>query len=265
MKRQPHASHQRHEKRYIAKVLGEPDLNANTVEVVVSTNTVDRHGEVILHEAWEGDATKQFMRQNGPLLSQHDHYGSLKAHIGETMSIRADKKMGLIPTFEYYVGDDAPRNEEAAWGWFLVKRGSAAFSVCFYDKVYELGDGIDAPLVTYKQVDLLEISQVLLGANPDAVQNALVRKALQEEVITKDFGEFILQDTGTGRHSIVVPELSTIQDLNQGMKILSKSLANLTAKLEETTGSSKSRGVKGPSTPGPVSRHVELLLRKEST
>lgn len=245
-------------KTFTAKTIGKADIENHTVEVVVSTNRRDRHGEVILHEAWEG-GLDDFKRQNGPLLSQHDYWGNLRSHIGMTQDIRLDMASGLIPKFKYFIGDGVPQNEEVEWAWFLVTQESAAFSVGFIDLVYELGNGVDAPFVTYKKVNLLEVSQVLIGANPDAVQNAL-----RNGVIGKDYSEYLLQDTG--RRSVVVPDAyenvtRSIHDIQSAMAEMNTSLVNLTEKFAAMAGGADLREVKGQTLP----RSIRLNLRKEST
>jgi len=236
-------------KTYTSKVLGVPNREEHTVELAVSTNRRDRHGEVILHEAWE-DGLENFMRQNGPLLSQHNYWGSLKVHMGETKTIRVDKKDGLIPNLKYYIGGDAPKNEEVEWAWFLVCRGSAAFSVGFQPIEWVEGNGVDEPFATFTKVDLIENSQVLIGANPDAVQNAL-----QRGIISKEYSKYILQNNETS--SIVVPEgyenlKKDIDLIHSSMGEIKDSIADLTEKFSTLTGRENLREENGSTTlPGP--------------
>jgi len=229
-------------KTFVAKSLGDPDLESKTIELSVSTNRKDRHGEVILHEAWEG-GLDDFMNQNGPLLSQHNYWGSLRNHIGKTESIRIDKDLGLVPKFKYFIGDGAPENEEVSWAWYLVTQKSGAFSVGFMDLEYKLGDGKNEPFVTYTKASLLEISQVLVGANPDAVQNAL-----RKGVITREYSEYLLQDTGS--RSIVVPEefeeiKKSLSDLSEATNSIQSDIVSLTEKLFVNAGTERTRKVKG--------------------
>ena len=150
-----------------------------TVDVIMNDETPDRYEESILTSAWN---LKNY--KNHPILLSSHNYHSLKAQIGEATKIKANKKeKRLEATFKYYVGQG---NEEADWGFFLSKKGIAAFSVGFIPLDWETADwekyeeslkaGKPIPWRTYTKVELLENSQVVVPAHPNALQNALKSK-----------------------------------------------------------------------------------------
>jgi len=152
------------------------DSERKIVETVMSDETLDRYDEVIQASAYK-KTLKSFMR-HPVLLSSHD-YGNLRSQIGEWQKVWIEKNQ-LIGRAKYYYGEGNP---EADWGFKLAERGIAAFSVGFIDidsesvdwetymKAKE--DGKRIARRTYKEVDLLETSQVVVPANPAALQKSL--------------------------------------------------------------------------------------------
>lgn len=144
----------------------------HTAEVIMSDETVDRYQEVIKADAYR-KSIKQFMK-HPVLLSSHVSFGSLRNQIGEWEKIWIEDNK-LVGRAKYYVGEGNP---EADWGWKLVEKGIAAFSVGFISKAYEntpeeaLKKNPSAPWRIYTEVELLETSQVLIPANPSALQKA---------------------------------------------------------------------------------------------
>lgn len=145
-----------------------------TVESVVSDETIDRYDEVILASAWKKGLENY--KKHPILLSSHN-YDDLTSQIGEVVDIKIKDKQ-LTAKMKYYVGEG---NDQADWGYKLAKKGLAAFSVGFIPKSYTLDpDEIKSllniedknakmPKLVYKDVELLEISQVLIPANPSAL------------------------------------------------------------------------------------------------
>lgn len=135
------------------------------IKAVVSTEAIDRDGEVILSKAW-GNTIGEFMK-HPVLLSSHD-YNDLTKQLGEWVDLKVTDN-GLEGTAKYYINKG---NAEADWGYELAKRGQAAFSVGFMSKDYVEGgttqNGYD-PKRTYTDVELLEISQVSVPSNREAL------------------------------------------------------------------------------------------------
>lgn len=143
-----------------------------TAEVIMSDETKDRYGEVIKADAYK-KSIKNFMK-HPILLSSHDSWSSLRNQIGVWEKVWIEDKQ-LLGRAKYFVGMGNP---EADWAWKLVELGVAAYSVGFISKGYEdtpddkLQKNPSLPWRTFTEVELLETSQVLLPANPSALQKA---------------------------------------------------------------------------------------------
>lgn len=144
------------------------DESEGLVEAIISTESLDRDGEVIRLDAW-GKRLDAF-RQHSPLMSSHD-YTDLRKQIGTWENVRITDR-GLEGTARYYVGKG---NDEADWGAFLASKGNAAYSVGFIGHDFIQGDGHKSPSRTWTDVELLEISHVTVPSNPDALV-AMARK-----------------------------------------------------------------------------------------
>jgi len=156
------------------------EVNEETGEVnmliPVSSGMMDRDGEVIEPTAFKKTIPK-FMK-HPVLVASHD-YRDLTNQIGEWTKLEiADK--GVKGTPKYYVNEG---NEQADWGFKLASKGRAAFSVGFIPKKWEDGDGEKSPRRTYKEVELLEISQVIIPSNREAIQS--IRSKSVDPVITE--------------------------------------------------------------------------------
>ena len=175
--------------------------------IPVSTNSVDRDGEIVEPAAFKKTLPK-FMKRP-VLVSSHD-YRNLTSQIGEWQKLKITEN-GIEGKPHYYVGMG---NEQADWGWKLASKGMAAFSIGFIPKEWEDGDGVKSPRRTYKEVELLEISQVIVPSNREAIQsirsksvdpisNKLMDDILEDkELVTKpeETSEFIRIPVDTGNH-----------------------------------------------------------------
>jgi HK97 family phage prohead protease len=153
------------------------DETNHTVEAIVSTNKVDRDGDIILPEAFK-DKLKLY-KAHPVLLTSHNYY-QLMSQIGEAESVKITD-IGLEVKFKYYVGEG---NVEADWGWNLARKGIAAFSIGFMGLDYEWIKG-ENELITgrkYLQVELLEISQVLVPSNRGALQVDSYQDEVEKEI-----------------------------------------------------------------------------------
>jgi phage head maturation protease len=163
-----------------------------TLEAIVSDETIDRYQEVIKIDAWK-KGLKNYQK-HGVLLSSHN-YGTLTNQIGIAEKVRVEDGK-LIAKFKYFTNSGNP---EADWGWFLAKQGLAAYSVGFLPRPngYETAswdeDDVKAgkkPLRTYTDVELLEISQVTVPANPSALQKSVEDES---DPVIKEYSEMIYQ------------------------------------------------------------------------
>jgi HK97 family phage prohead protease len=157
------------------------DETSHTVEAIVSTKSVDRDGDIVMPDAFK-NRLKTY-KQHPVLLSSHN-YNDLRKNIGEAEGIKVTEK-GLEAKFKYYVGMG---NEEADWAWVLAQRGIASFSIGFMGHEFEWmktkqEDGTEA--ITgrkFTDVELLEISQVVVPSNRQALQMSLSRVAEEKEL-----------------------------------------------------------------------------------
>lgn len=169
------------------------DMKGGTVELLipVSTPSVDRDNESIAAEAWK-KTLPAFMKR--PVLVSSHNYFDLTAQIGEFEKLKATGE-GLMALPKYYVGEG---NQEADWGFNLASKGMAAFSVGFIPKKWinhEDGDRkTGKPFRTYTEVELLEVSQVVVPSNRDAIQGLKAKgvkdpvvKELLDDIETTDF------------------------------------------------------------------------------
>lgn len=156
----------------LCKQIDESNFSA---EFTASTPAVDRDKEIILPTAWN---FKNFLK-NPVLVNAHD-YGDINNILGK-VDVWVDSE-GLHGKATYFVGQG---NKSADWAWSLVRNGLASFSVGFIEKESKPGDGEIRKV--YTKVELLEISQVVVPANPEAVISSNEYK--DYEVAVKTFEE----------------------------------------------------------------------------
>jgi HK97 family phage prohead protease len=160
-------------KSFVAKQI---DVQNHVVEAYASTKDVDRDGEIILPTAWDLEG------YNGVVINSHD-YETIENALGKVIEAKTDDK-GLYVKIQYFVGQG---NDIADWAWVLAQNGLASYSVGFIP--VESIPGSDNVKRIYTKVKLLEISQVLVPANPYAVQDAIEYQPLIKafkEIKTKE-------------------------------------------------------------------------------
>lgn len=147
------------------------DEKTHIATVVISTKAIDRDGEVIEPAAFQ-KRLGNYMAH--PILLSSHRAENLMRQIGEAKEIKITDE-GVEGIYEWYVGKG---NAEADWGWFLVMRGIAAFSVGFIpfewvDTQPGTDDRNKGIWRRYVDIELLENSQVLVPANPQALQRRI--------------------------------------------------------------------------------------------
>ncbi len=156
-----------------------PETGEIEMMIPLSTNSIDRDGEVIEPAAFK-KVIPRFMKH--PVLVASHNYGDLTKQIGEWTKLRITEN-GLEGRPKYYVNEGNP---EADWAFNLASKGRAAFSVGFIPDLdsIEEGDGRKTPRRTYKNLaDLLEISQCIIPSNREAIQT-IRAKSVGDKVIT---------------------------------------------------------------------------------
>lgn len=162
------------------------DDGRHIVHAIVSDDSIDRYDEIISAEAWKD--LKRYKKH--PILVSSHNYDSLTDQIGKAERIWVEDGK-LHAEFKYFVNEG---NKEADWGFKLAQKGAAAFSVGFIPLKHENEDIKGKKVRVYTNVELLEISQVLIPANAAALQKNLesddpVIKSLARKVepILKDY------------------------------------------------------------------------------
>ena len=139
------------------KALGDMEI-----EMIGSTESLDRDGESIALDAWD---IKQF-KKNPIILPQHNYS---RPAIGKAKDVRI--KDGAL-VFKIEFPEDGV-NPEADTYRKLYKAGFMnASSVGFIPKSWEDGDGKKTPFRKFTKVELLELSLVSVPSNPTALMTA---------------------------------------------------------------------------------------------
>jgi HK97 family phage prohead protease len=160
----------------------------NTAEVTVSDESIDRYKEIVRVDSFK-NTLKDFMK-HPVLLSSHNYRGLLN-QIGIFKSLKVNKeKKEVIGVIEYFA---KAGNPEADYAMFLASKGIAAFSIGFIPKKYRnfVDEEIDASEGAereYTEIELLEISQVLIPANPAALQKSFGEEN-EDEPIFRELAE----------------------------------------------------------------------------
>jgi len=151
-------------KTYRAEVRG-VNADEGTIDmfIPVSTDEFDRDSDIVEPLAFKKTLPK-FMKR--PVLVASHDYRDLTNQIGEWSRLKIGET-GMEGKPKYYIGQGNP---QADWGFTLASKGMAAFSIGFIPKVWEDGDGVKSPKRTFKEVELLEISQVIVPSNREAIQ-----------------------------------------------------------------------------------------------
>jgi hypothetical protein len=145
------------------------DAGSGLIRATVSDESRDRDGDIIRQRFWDLDS----FTKHPVLVSSHD-YTDLRKQLGtwRDMVVKGTKLIGLA---QYMVGEG---NDEADWGFKLATKGWAAYSVGFMPdmgKAKALEDGAGG--YEFKGQELLEVSQVIIPSNANAVQRMLKEQA----------------------------------------------------------------------------------------
>lgn len=160
------------------KALGDMEI-----EMIGSTESLDRDGESIALDAWD---IKQF-KKNPIILPQHNYS---RPAIGKAKDVRI-KDGALVFKIEF---PEDGINPEADTYRKLYKAGFMnASSVGFIPKTWEDGDGKKTPFRKFTKVELLELSLVSVPSNPTALMTAK-SKGIVNDAELKSIGLEIKSD-----------------------------------------------------------------------
>lgn len=168
------------------------DEEGRRVTALASTASIDRDEEIILPDGWQLDG----FRKNPLFLWGHRHRTADPQDILGRVSSVSIEPAGLLATFEY----DTDINQKAALVFDQVRKGTIkAYSVGFMPKSWVTKhspkEHVDAlpeaarkaldegrAFVVYTAVELVEISQVPIPSNPDALVGASAKAARLQEL-----------------------------------------------------------------------------------
>jgi len=145
------------------------DMEKGEVEAWVSSEAKDRDGDIIRQAFWD---LSNFEKH--PVLVSSHNYRDLTAQMGIWRDMEVSrKKLGGIAVYNLGEG-----NEQAEAGFRLAVRGQAAFSVGFIPDMKEARELTDSsgsfwPNYEFRGQELLEVSQVTIPSNADALQRML--------------------------------------------------------------------------------------------
>ena len=140
------------------------DRTKGLISAVVSTEAVDRDGDIIRQENWD----LSHFKTHPILLSSHNYRG-LTNQIGEWIRMEVNEDR-LVGEAQYYIAEG---NKEADWGFVLASKGRAAFSVGFVpdmSKAKQIDSNGNLSYEFHGQ-ELLEVSQVTVPSNAEALQS----------------------------------------------------------------------------------------------
>lgn len=192
------------------------DPQNHRVTALVNTASVDRHRTIFLPSAFE-QALPTYLASNPIFLWGHQQHGQPEDALGIAVAGRATPN-GPEVTFEYAV--DA--NPKAARVWDLVAAGVIrAFSIGGYilgavdrrspkEELATIPDWARAALdsgeadAVFTDLELVEVSQVLIGSNRDALIKAisdatpLTREMIARALEAGENGENEMEQVGRG-------------------------------------------------------------------
>jgi len=153
-----------HRSKFVRPEIKVIDKSAGLITAVVSTESVDRDGDIIRQAHWDLNHFKAH-----PILLSSHNYRGLQNQIGEWTSMDV-KDSKLVGEAKYYVKEGNP---EADWGFKLASKGRAAFSVGFVPDMSKAKTLEASGNISYEFLgqELLEVSQVTVPSNADALQS----------------------------------------------------------------------------------------------
>lgn len=157
-------------------------LGKGRVHAVVSTESEDRDKDIIRSAGW---VLEHFDRH--PVLISSHNYRELTSQIGHWEGMKVAGKH-LEGEAVYYVGEG---NADADWGFNLASKGWAAYSVGFIPDMSKTKE-LDGGGLEFNSQELLEVSQVTIPSNRDALQMIKGAHPVVQEIISGTLGDLSL-------------------------------------------------------------------------
>lgn len=215
-------------KTFKAEVKGVEEDGVVDLFIPLSSASVDRDGEVIAPAAFK-KTLKSFMAH--PVLVSSHQYGDLRKQIGEWKKLKVTDN-GMEGKPQYYIGKG---NDEADWGHFLASKGVAAFSVGFMPIKWKDAD-TKSPK-TYEEIELLEVSQVIIPSNRDAIQSMRGKSVdpIVNEVLDKAIALVPKVDTSeqVPTFTVVIPPVITSAEKTDTASVKTVTVESIDDDLDE--------------------------------
>jgi len=164
------------------------DSRRGLVEYIASDETVDSYREVIRASGWRFN----HFAKSSPFVDSHD-YATIERQIGKVLDFRIVGKR-LVETVQW--AKDVAANKLAQLGWAMTEAGflkavsvgfwpvkalTASDGKVFTEQLRDLGLPTDAPVRTiYTQQEQIELSAVVIGANPNALARSFKAGVLSD-------------------------------------------------------------------------------------
>ncbi len=180
------------------------DSAKGIVEYVASDESLDSYREIVRADGWRFD----HFQKNAPFVDSHD-YRCIEKLVGKVVGFMITGKR-LVETVQWAI--DVPENRLASLGWKMTEAGYLkAVSVGFrpermatkWDQdptafgaalaELKIARELDVRVV-YLQQQQLELSSVIIGANPNALAKAYKAGVIDEPGIDFLSGEFALRE-----------------------------------------------------------------------
>ncbi len=155
---------------------------APMLDFIATDETVDRYNECIKLDGWNTD---NYLAN--PVVPDCHNYDSVARILGRTVSLKISDKM--VNRVEFAL--DNPMGNMAykmAKGGFIKSE-----SVGFIPLEWNNGNEKDQPDRTYTKQELLEISLVVVPANPGATIGLALKSGALEKSDLRDLSEFLKQ------------------------------------------------------------------------
>ena len=165
------------------------DAKKGIVDYVASDETIDSYRELIRARGWRFTNFKR----NSPFVDSHA-YDTIDRLLGKVTDFRVEKDQ-LIERVQWAI--DVPENQLAQVGWKMTEAGYLkAVSVGFYPiksisandgsqwaaELQSLGMADAGPLRRiFLEQEQIELSAVIIGANPNALAKAYKAEVLNDE------------------------------------------------------------------------------------
>lgn len=180
------------------------DQAKGVVEYIASDETLDSYREIVRADGWRFD----LFAKNAPFVDSHD-YSCIDRLVGKVVDFTVTGKR-LVETVQWAI--DVPENSLAQLGWRMTSAGYLkAVSVGFRpEKMVTKWDqdpgNFNAALVQmkipqgtdvraiYLQQQQLELSSVIIGANPNALAKAYKAGVIDESGVDFLSGEYALRE-----------------------------------------------------------------------